>query len=98
MNNDIFQEYAILESKIKDLEKTKEDLRATISEMVMKTPEKKIPTDFGNFSLSFRKKWTYPAIVAELEESVKVAKAKAESSKTATYVETPTLSFTSIKL
>jgi len=98
MSKDIFQEYAILDAKIKELEKEKEGLRSTISEIVLEAPDRKVPTDFGNFTVSLRKKWTYPAIIAELEESVKVAKAKAESTGKATYVETPTLSFTSIKI
>jgi hypothetical protein len=89
-----FEEYAVLDAQIKMLTAQKEALRDRLVEVV----HDKTETDYGTFSISHLKKWTYPEKVVELGEKFKAAKAKAESTGEATYEVEPSLRFTPIKL
>lgn len=96
MNN--YQEYAVIDSQIKQLTEKKEVLKLLIlGDMYNQKIEKK-ESEFGKFSIAKLKKWTYPDKVLELEEKFKTAKAKAESNGDATYEEQDSLRFTGIKL
>ena len=50
-----FELYAIVQSKINDLEKEKESLRKIITDHMIESGETKRETVFGNFSISKRK-------------------------------------------
>lgn len=93
-----FEEYAIIEAKIKELSNQKDAIRTKILEDMVSKDEKKIETPFGSFSVSKLKKWEYTEKVSELEEKYKAQKALEESTGEATYTETPSLRFTGIKL
>jgi len=96
MNN--YQEYAVIDSQIKQLTEKKEVLKLLIlGDMYNQKLEKK-DSEFGKFTIAKIKKWTYPDKVLELEEKFKTAKAKAESNGDATYEEQDSLRFTGIKL
>ena len=94
----LYQEYAMLDSKIKDLESQKEQLRTFILEDMVKKGEEKVATDVGSFAITKLKKWEYPEKVLALGEKFKTAKAKAESTGEAKFVETPSLRFSGLKL
>lgn len=94
----LFEEYAQLEIQAKEIEAKKEQLRPHILQNMLNHGEKKVETAVGSFSLSKLKKWSYPPRIAELEESFKAEKAKAQSTGEATYEETDSLRFTMIKL
>jgi len=96
--NTILEEYAVLESEIKALEVKKEQLRPLILKQMVESGSDKIETGLGSFSLSKLKKWVYPESVTAIGEEFKSAKAKAESTGEATYTETESLRFVSIKL
>lgn len=93
-----FEEYAIIESKIKELTNQKDSIRTKILEDMVSKDEKKIETPFGSFSVSKLKKWEYTEKVTALEEKYKAEKAKEESTGEATFTETPSLRFTQVKL
>lgn len=93
-----FELYAIVQSKINDLEKEKEALRKVITDHMIESGETKRETVFGNFSISRRKTWTYPEYVTKLEDEFKAAQEKSKSMEEATYIEKESLTFTSIKI
>lgn len=93
-----YEEYAVLEAKIKDLKNQQDSMRVKILEEMVNNEEKKIDTPFGSFSVSMRKTWTYTEKVEKAEEEFKALKAKEESCGDATFEETPSLRFTSAKI
>lgn len=94
----IFEEYAIIESQIAALVAQKESLRPQIVKTMIEQGADKIDTGVGKFSISKRKTWTYPEWVTAIGDSFKEAKAKAESTKEATYEEAESLRFTPVEL
>lgn len=94
----LYSQYALLESEIKELENKKDTLRTHILKTMIENKEDKVETAFGKFTVSYLKKWTYPDKVLELGEKFKTAKAKSESTGEASYVENESLRFTPIKL
>lgn len=94
----LYEEYAVLDAQMKELEIKKETLRVGILQQMEEKGEEAIETAVGKFSITKLKKWTYPERVLEIQEKFKVAKAKAESTGDATFVESPSLRFTNIKL
>lgn len=94
----MYEEYAIIDSKIKALEKVQAEMRTKILEEMVANEQKKVETPVGSFSVSNRKTWTYTKKVEEMEEKFKALKAKEESTGDATFVETPSLRFNAVKL
>ena len=94
----VYEEYAVLESQIAALEAKKDQLRPAILEKMIAEGVDKVETAVGKFSVTKRKTWTYPEEVNEIGEEFKAAKAKAESTGEATYEESESLRFTSAKL
>lgn len=96
--DNIFEEYAVIDAEISALEAKKDELRPQILKQMTDQKAEKIETGVGKFSITKLKKWTYPEPVVELGEEFKAAKAKAESTGEATYVESDSLRFTAVKL
>ena len=96
MNN--FEKYAIIDSQIRELTEQKEVLRVGIVKEMVEKSEEKVETGVGSFSISKLKTWSYPEKVLEIGEKFKAAKAKAESTGEATYVEKESLRFTTLKI
>ena len=96
--NTLYEEYAILNSQISELEDKKEQLREQIIERMKEEGEDKVETPVGKFTIAKLKKWTYPEEVLAIGERFKTEKALAESTGEATYVEQDSLKFTQIKL
>ncbi len=94
----LYEEYASIEAKIKDLETQKEQLRPLILQQMINNGQEAVETAIGKFTVTKLKKWIYPEKVIALGEKFKAEKAKAESTGDATFTETESLRFTSIKL
>lgn len=94
----LYEEYALLKSKMTELEVKEAELRTKILEEMVEKGEEKIETAMGSFKKATLKKWTYTPKVAELEEEFKAQKAKEQSTGDATFVEQPSLRFTPVKL
>jgi len=104
-----FEEYALIEAQIAELESKKETMR---TEILADMSERGVLTEkhgLGQFTIAKLKKWTYPvkvqklekekkAEIASLTDEIKSAKAKAESTGEATYEESDSLRFTSVKI
>ncbi len=93
-----YDEYAILDAQIKEMENKKDELRGLILRDMVEAGEEAIETAVGKFSVTKLKTWTYPENVISLGDKFKAAKAKAESTGDATYIEKESLRFTQIKL
>lgn len=93
-----YEEYALLDAKIKALTNQKDELKVQILEAMIDSGEEKVSTSVGSFAISKLKTWTYTSKVTELEEEYKACKAEEESTGDATFVEKPSLRFTQIKL
>jgi hypothetical protein len=94
----LYEEYAVLEAKLKDLTNKKDELRVKILEHMVVEGNDKVATGFGSFAIAKLKSWTYPEKVVKMGEDFKEAKAKAESTGDATYEEKDSLRFTPVKL
>ena len=93
-----YEAYALLDSQIKELTVKKEAMRDEIIKEFVELGADKLETPYGKFSVTPLKSWTYPETVLAIGEQFKAAKAKAESTGEATYVEKPSLRFTEVKL
>ncbi len=93
-----YDEYAVLDAQIKELENKKDELRGLILKGMVEAGEESVETGVGKFTVTRLKTWSYPEKVIELGDKFKAAKALAESTKEATYTEKESLRFTQIKL
>jgi len=93
-----YEAYALLDSKIKELTAQKEAMRDELIQDLVSNGLDKLETPYGKFSVTPLKSWTYPETVLAIGEEFKAAKAKAESTGEATYVEKPSLRFTEVKI
>ncbi len=96
--NTLYDEYAVLDAQLKDLESKKDQLRGLILKQMTDNGEEAVDTAVGKFSITKRKTWTYTAKVTDLADKLKATKAKEESTGDATYTEESSLRFTQIKL
>jgi phage shock protein A len=94
----VYEQYALLKSKMTELENKEAELRTQILEEMVKKGEEKVETAMGSFKKATLKKWTYTDKVAELEEDFRARKALEQSTGDATFVEQPSLRFTPVKL
>jgi len=95
---DIYQQYALLKSKIDSLERELEPLKDQIMKDMIEKGQKKAEMEYGSFSISKRKTWSYPDYIIEAEADLKGMKAKAEETEEATASETESLRFTLAKI
>ncbi len=93
-----YDEYAILDAQIKEMENKKDELRGLILRDMVEAGEEAIETAVGKFSVTKLKTWTYTSKVTDLQDKFKALKAKEESTGDATYTEKESLRFTQIKL
>jgi hypothetical protein len=93
-----YEEYAVLDSKIRALIIEKDKLKADIIDDMMAKGEDKKSTAVGNFTVAILKTWTYSPIVAQLEDDYKTRKAIEESNGDASFIEKPSLRFIQVKL
>ncbi len=93
-----YTEYAELDARIRELEAKKDEVKGLILAEMVEGGQEAVQTEVGKFSVTKLKSWTYPDEVVELGDEFKAAKAKAESTGEATYVEKDSLRFTGIKL
>lgn len=97
MEQNIYEEYAIVKAQKAELEAREDVLKASIIADMNERETSKEETPLGRFSITRRKTWTYPQRVIDLGETFKAEKSKAESTGEATYVEAESLTFTSAK-
>ena len=95
---DLYEEYALVNSNLKQNEARKEQLKEQILADLESKGLEKLDIGAGKFAIAKLKKWTYPEAVLELGEEFKAAKAKAETTGDATYTETPSLRYVETKL
>ena len=93
-----YEQYALLDATIKDLENKKDALKVEILKSMVENKEEKINTNVGTFSVTKLKKWLYPVEVMNLESDFKIAKSNAELKGTATFTESESLRFNSLKI
>lgn len=105
----IYDEYAVLESQIAALEAKKAQLRPHILQKMIDEKTKSLDLGVGKLIVAISKKWSYPKEVQDvvkklkaeeknIKEEIKTVQAKAESSNLATCEEVPSLRFLSAKL
>jgi len=94
----MYEEYAILDAKIKALTSQKDEIKVQILEEFEASGTNNMDTPVGKFTISKLKSWTYTEAVEEKTEELKALKAKEESTGDATYEEKPSLRFTGLKL
>jgi len=95
--NEIYEEYAILDAKIKVLSDKKDELRVKILEDLVNNELPMVATTVGKFTVSNLKSWTYSPEVEDRTDDLKALKAREESVGIATYEEKPSLRFTPVK-
>jgi len=68
MKEKIYEEYAVLDAKIKALTNQKDELKVQIIEDLVDSETKAIDTPVGKFVIANIKTWKYTSKVTELEE------------------------------
>jgi regulator of replication initiation timing len=91
MNKEILSRYAALKRDIAQAETELDELKPQVIEMMGDNDA--IETDFGTFSISKRRTWTYTPALTEKEKQLKVDKKLEEQLGTATYTEAPVLMY-----
>ena len=89
MNKELLAKYAELKQIVTEAEAQLDELKPQVIEMMGDNDA--IETDFGTFSLSKRRTWTYSPAITEREKQLKVDKKLEEQLGTAQYVENPIL-------
>jgi len=103
--DNIYEEYAIIDSQIEVLEAKKADIRVKIVKDMTTRGVLTEKHSLGAFTITKLKSWTYPEYVEEkkkevkaVEDEFKALKKKSEDVGDATYEESDSLRFTSVKL
>lgn len=97
MNNELMEQYALINTQIKVLTNQKDELKVQIIQDFITQGIDKVETGLGKFTISKLKSWTYPEYVESANEAYKTLKAKAEQTGEATYSESKSLHFTPSK-
>lgn len=97
MTEKAYEEYAILDAKIKTLTDQRDAIRMEILENLVAQDLQSLNTAVGKFTISKLKSWTYTPAVEEKNEELKALKASEESTGEATYEEKPSLRFIQVK-
>jgi len=96
--NDIFNEYALLDIQEKQIKKQKEEMREKLFKLVSEL-DGKVETPFGKFSITKgRPTYTYPDSIVKLQEDLEAKKAFAIETGQVKEERTPGLLFTPTKL
>ena len=94
----LYEDYALLEAKLAELELKKDILRTKILEQMIESGEEKVETAVGGFKKAMLKTWTYTKKYNGLKEDLEELKAHEQSTGDATYVEKASLRFSPVKL
>ena len=97
MDTLIFEEYAVLDAKIKQLTKEKDEMKVEIIQNFIDSAESTAETVVGKFTLATLKTWSYTDKVKKMDENFKAQKAMEQSTGEATFEEKPSLRFTAAK-
>jgi hypothetical protein len=101
---DIYQDYALNEAKMEELEAKQKALKVQIIEDMVSRGLKNSKTELGTFTIATLKEWTYSPTLVEVEKKVKAQvkeltedlkgmKAQEEETELASCVESPSLRF-----
>lgn len=93
INKELFAKYAEIKTKIKKLEEEAKMMVPTIMEMVDSTEEGRIEADFGKFSLTTTKTYSYSSAVTKLEDELKIKKKEEIATGEATFTESRSVRF-----
>lgn len=96
--SNLYSEYATIDAQIAALEIKKDQLRPHIIKMMTDEGTKSHDIGVGKFSISKRKTWSYSDRITEMNDNLKAAKAKEESTGDATFEEVDQLRYTTVKL
>lgn len=93
MEQDKYEEYAILDSRIKQLTEKKDALKKELLEEVLKAPDSKIRKDYGLFSTGTTRKWKFSEDVDKMAMDLEILKENEKENNTAKLEETKYLTF-----
>ena len=74
MNEEKYEQYALIKHKIKQLEKEESDLKKQILQELQDNKVKDHKTGFGTFINASKKVWSYSEDLQKKEEAVKIQK------------------------
>lgn len=93
MTESLFQEYAELKVKEREVEERLNELKPQVIEEMKGAGLDKQPTPLGNFTIQMSKKWKFSAEVNEAESRVKKLKEQEKADGIAECTEVPELKF-----
>jgi len=94
----MYEQYALLDAQIKSLVAQKDELKVEILKDMIERGVDSEKHMLGKFTKTMLKTWTYPERITNMADMLKAEKAKAESTREATYVESESLRFTGVTL
>ncbi len=89
--------YAAIKQQISSLEEQADELRPGIVEAMQADELDKVSTEFGNFTLTQKRKWEYSENVKIAADNLEELQNEEKAKGIATYTETPVLKFLTIK-
>lgn len=93
MNKEVFERYATIKNKIRDLTEEAKVIEKEVQEEMDKGDMKKLQSPIGTFSIVRRLRWIYSGRVSELDIKLKAQKKIEEEDGTATSTESTGLMF-----
>jgi len=93
MNKEVFERYAAVKNKIKELTEEAKVIEGEVGAEMEKEDMKSLKSPIGTFSIILRKRWEYSPAVGLLEEKTKTLKKQEEKDGTAAATESTGLMF-----
>jgi len=93
LNKERFQKYAELKCQVNAITEEMEDLKGDLLSEMKAASVDKVDHDLGTFTVSARKAWKFSEKVESMKESVKAAEADEKADGTASFEETPFVTF-----
>lgn len=90
---DLYVQYAVMKNAAKVLAERIQEINGLIMEEMDRLKVEKQQFDYGTFSVTERKKWTYPALILKAEEKLEARKLQSQKDGKATVEITKSLMF-----
>ena len=90
---DKFEQYAILQTRIKEMSKEADELKKDLIAAVKESGEKTVKKDYGKFTLAVKKNWKYSPAVDMKKEEIKMLQIEEQEKGVAELKETEYLTF-----
>jgi len=93
MKTELFEKYAVVKTKIKQLQKEADLIAVQVQDEMIQNDVKTHKTDLGSFTIGYRKTWKYSDAIKEMSDSLKIAQIDEQEEGIAEVSEKPFLTY-----